>query len=374
MADSPPNPRILFLAPTFLWRRTGKALRGVQLFDLQLARELADLSVGLTIVADSSWSRRLNEQLGDRDIRVIYTPPFKYAIVNSVIGGLLARRSSYDAMILGNPARALTPAVRMLLKRRCVERITLIAHRSVRESFAAVSGAWPMRIVAVNSEIERQARALYSDVEIETYYGIPDPGRFHPATRERPDGPTRFCVIGKLDNAWKGADDAVAAFESLPDTIRSSCELHLASYERPPRLDRAGIVVHRWLASDQIPDLLRSMDVMLVPSTSHETFSQAIVQGMLTGLPVIVRDLPILTEKLDAGGGLVFSTVEQLRDAMVRLHQESSLRRELGCHGRATALERYTWSTRTFLERFVFDQAPPAPRTPIEAARADQIG
>ena len=86
----------------------------------------------------------------------------------------------------------------------------------------------------------------------------------------------------------------------------------------------------------------------------RETFSQAMVQGMLSGLPVLANDLPILTEKLDQGGGLVFRTPAELTGLMARLLADAPLRERLGGEARATALARYVWDTarfaRTYLE------------------------
>ena len=112
--------------------------------------------------------------------------------------------------------------------------------------------------------------------------------------------------------------------------------------------------------SRDTPDFLRTLDVLLVPSTSHETFSQAIVQGMLTGLPVVARDLPVLAEKLDAGGGIVAPDVPAMTGAMVRLATEPATRAAMGAAARATALDRYVWSTGRFLRDYALapDTAP----------------
>jgi glycosyltransferase involved in cell wall biosynthesis len=108
----------------------------------------------------------------------------------------------------------------------------------------------------------------------------------------------------------------------------------------------------------ELPDLLRTMDVMVVPSRDEEvmreTFSQAMVQGMLSGLPVIANDLPVLTEKLDQGGGLVVRSVKEMSEAMDKLAGDPVLRRRLGEEARRTALARYVWDTEAFVDKFLF--------------------
>jgi glycosyltransferase involved in cell wall biosynthesis len=99
------------------------------------------------------------------------------------------------------------------------------------------------------------------------------------------------------------------------------------------------------------------MDVMLVPSRDEEimreTFSQVMVQGMLSGLPVLASDLPVLREKLDCGGGAVFRDVQELSGLMVRMHEDRSLRAKWSAEARKTALARYVWDTRCFAENFL---------------------
>ena len=74
---------------------------------------------------------------------------------------------------------------------------------------------------------------------------------------------------------------------------------------------------------------------------------------MLTGLPLIVNNLPILTEKLDTGGGLVFSDINGLVEAMCQFAEDAQLRRKIGEQGRKTALERYVWSTQKFIDEIM---------------------
>ena len=71
---------------------------------------------------------------------------------------------------------------------------------------------------------------------------------------------------------------------------------------------------------------------------------------MLTGLPLIVNNIPVLTEKIDTGGGLVFDDVDGLTKAMRRFADDPQLRRKMGEQGRQTALERYIWNTQNFVD------------------------
>ncbi len=83
-------------------------------------------------------------------------------------------------------------------------------------------------------------------------------------------GIVNFCVLGRLDNAWKGADTAVEGFKKLPDEVRRHCRLHLASYDNPPPFTDPNIQACGWMSSEEIPEFLQQMDVMLVPSRDEE--------------------------------------------------------------------------------------------------------
>ena len=92
-----------------------------------------------------------------------------------------------------------------------------------------------------------------------------------------------------------------------------------------------------------------------------ETFSQATVQGMLTGLPVVHTSRPCLREKFDLGGGIQADTPGEIAAAMERLVDDPALRRRLGQAARRTALDRYVWDSARFCRRYLSPvSAPPA--------------
>ncbi len=365
---------ILFLEKTLLERRD-RPLRGVQLFNFHLIADLVRLGHAVAVPVERSWRSRFQAFIPDAMPELIEIPN-----LGSFAGALLAarrlRRRRFDALLLGNVGRGLAPAVRLLSPRAAAPRTLLIAHRSARKAFLRLLRDVPMDVVAVNDEIragfEGQIRG-----ELATYYGVANADAFHPPdTPKPPDAPVDFCVLGKLDPEWKGADLAMESFRALPDEVRRRCRLHLISYERPPETGDERIIAYPWTDPSRISDTLRTMDVIVVPSRSHETFSQAIVQGMLTALPAIASDLPVLAEKLDAGGGLIFSTPQELTESMRTLARDPQLRRRLGEQARRIALKRYVWSTSRFVERFLFppqraaDASAPATQTQQAPQRA----
>ena len=192
-------------------------------------------------------------------------------------------------------------------------------------------------------------------------YGVVDAGAWHPAEGSSASGggaaarrPTRFCVFGSLDSEWKGADTALAAWRLLPEETRRASELHLVAYSRVPDFSsEKGVFAHGWKDASALPETLRGMDVLLAPSRDPkrlmETFSQCVVQGMLTALPVIYTPIPVFVEKFDRGGGIEADSPASFAAAMARLAADPALRREMGAKARETALARYVWDWPGFL-------------------------
>ena len=346
--------RLFFLEKVFLKPRRAP-VRGVELFNLNLLRDLAALAYRVVVPVHATWADTVRQHAGP-NAQIMRCPPGGMPFVNALLAACQVR-GPIEAGILGNVGNGLVPAIKLLATRRVTDRWVLLAHREPSPRFVRACTRLPLTVVAVNDKIaghfspDRFAR-------VETWYGITDADRFHPpAPADTPTGPFKFCVLGQLDNAWKGADTAVAAFRLLPPDLRARCELHLASFARPPEFPEPAIHAHAWMPVDQIPDFLRGMHAMLVPSRDEgvmrETFSQAIVQGMLTGLPVCTTNLPILVEKLDAGGGLVADSPAHLAEHMQELATDPALCRRLGQAGRQTALSRYTWDTPAFADRYL---------------------
>ena len=464
--------KVAFFEKVFLDRRaSASVLRGVELFNLRLVRDLCELGIEVALFVEPSWRDTVLRELPDaKGLRLVAANGFGSSLFSGLfaarrIRALAHREGRFDALLLGNVANRLIPALWLLRPGRDFARAVLVAHRKPSPRFLRAIRHLPGRIVAVSEPVAADFRGQGLAADVAVDYGIMDAGLFHPAdtggapspvptdaggapssvpadvggapspvpadaggapspvpadaggapspvpadvggapspvpanaggapspvpanaggapspvpadtggapspvpanARGRlPLGKTRFCVLGALDNAWKGADTAVDAFLLLPESLRSRCELHLVAYRSPPSFpDQAGIVAHSWRDSSDIPAFLRSMDVLLVPSRDEhvmrETFSQAVVQGMLTGLPVVYAPIPVLSEKFDLGGGIPASTPAEFAAAMARLANNPALRAEMGAKGRATALARYVWDTARFVERHLFPNTAP---------------
>lgn len=360
--------RVAFLEKVFLKRRRGnESLRGVELFNLGLARELGALGYRVDLAAECSWAPVLSKALGEAPgVRVLAVRQWLHPVFAALGAASAFRREArragapYGTFLVGNVGNGLLPAIRRLTACRVFRSMVLVAHREASARFLRGMARLPGHVVAVCEPIARAFREWPVKAAVHVDYGVMDAASFRPvAPGERAeDGVVRFGVLGALDNAWKGADMAVAAFEHLDPALRARCELHLMAYAEPPIFSEGSrIVAHRWAEAGTVPAFLRSLDALVVPSRDEEvmreTFSQATVQGMLTGLPVLHSALPVLVEKFDQGGGIRFDDVAGLTGAMERVARDPQLRARLGAEGRTTALARYVWNTARFAERYL---------------------
>ena len=92
-----------------------------------------------------------------------------------------------------------------------------------------------------------------------------------------------------------------------------------------------------------IPAILASLDVTVLPSTS-ESLSNAILESMASGVPVIANDVGGNTELLAKDRGILLppNDVEALENALLRIAADLPLRESLGRNARRFAHENFT--------------------------------
>ncbi len=364
---------VLIVEQGFLKDRGSAPARGVELFRLNLIRDLAERDIHMSVVATRSWARLVREMMAvaraesaDR-VRIIEVPRLGRAVGGGLAGVWLARRlmpaGGFDALIFGNARMGLAPAMLASSILGLARRTLLFAHRKPGARFLDAVTTVGFRVVANSRMIADEYRGL-TPGGIDVCYGLTGGERYHPGPRQEaaargedpPDGVVRFCLLARLPNNSKGLEVALAAWDLLPATVRNRCHLHLASWSSPPDLGRDGVTAHAWIANERVPEFLRGMDAMLCIST-YETFSQAMVQGMLTGLPVIATALPVYVEKIGADGsrgGIVCSGSAEIARAMERVSGDVRMRARLGSAGREEALARWVWDADRFIERHLF--------------------
>ena len=94
---------------------------------------------------------------------------------------------------------------------------------------------------------------------------------------------------------------------------------------------------------DDIPRLLSAADVFVFPSLI-EGLGGAMIEAMATGLPIIASDIPVLREVLGVKNTAALvppGNSELLCAALINLHDDASLRVDLGADNRERFLKRF---------------------------------
>ena len=102
-----------------------------------------------------------------------------------------------------------------------------------------------------------------------------------------------------------------------------------------------------WLPSAQIVDYYHTLDVLVLPSRSRpnwkEQFGRVLVDAMACGVPVIGSTCGEIPNVI-GDAGLIFpeGDVAALRAQLQRLHDDTTLRRDLAQRGRQRVLDHFT--------------------------------
>jgi glycosyltransferase involved in cell wall biosynthesis len=181
-------------------------------------------------------------------------------------------------------------------------------------------------------------------VDTETFRPMPDVERI----------PGRILTTASADVPLKGLANLILALARLRDT---HAHAHLVVVGKPreesrtPQLIRDlrlvdAVQFRSGLDDDEIAALYAQAEVAVVPSL-YEGFSLPAIEAMASGVPLLATRGGALPDTVGEDGetGLLVDTgdPEALRAALVRVLDDSALRRRIGAAGRRRALERFSW-------------------------------
>ena len=162
--------------------------------------------------------------------------------------------------------------------------------------------------------------------------------------------PARLIYVGRL-HEQKGLDVLLAAFCALQHRYRGSVRLDLvgdgpltdALQNQANRLGITGSVVF-WGRRDDVLARLQSADIFVLPSRA-EGISNALLEAMACGLPVVVSKIPGNVDVIEhKKNGLQFAVDDpgSLTSSLLLLLDQPHLRRCLGQAGRRTVEDHYS--------------------------------
>lgn len=169
------------------------------------------------------------------------------------------------------------------------------------------------------------------------------------AARARSRTPATLVIVGGHPGEWEGEHPA--------ETI--------------DRLGADGVVLAGWYAQDELPELLRAADALVLAS-ARESFGQVIVEAMACGVPPIAAASLGPARIVDDGDtGWLFEPDdrEALVDALVQAIDDAPERRRRATLAEHAARRRFAWPALAerlgaVLEEVVAEEPPPAPAEP----------
>ena len=200
--------------------------------------------------------------------------------------------------------------------------------------------------------------AITEDVKVElldaglheiNIISIPNGVELPPLRKGALENPITIAYIGRLIDR-KRVDLLVSALASLRESFdavliiagdgpnKAGLERHCEqlNVSNSVRFDGS-------LSKSGIASLLREADIFALPSDS-EGMSNALLEAMAAGLPVVVADIAANHSLVQQGvTGFLFSDLKSLEDALIELSSNQSLRSRLGREGRQLMSNRYSF-------------------------------
>ncbi len=145
-----------------------------------------------------------------------------------------------------------------------------------------------------------------------------------------------FLFVGRLEKI-KGVQDILPAFagEDGPDLL----VIGSGVYEDELRNQAAGLGRVKFLGRLPPEALSRYYGhalALIVPSVCYETFGIILIESFRNGTPVIARDIGPFGEIVARGGGLLFASDAEFRQALDRFGADKAFRERLGREARAS--------------------------------------
>jgi glycosyltransferase involved in cell wall biosynthesis len=295
---------------------------------------------------------------------------------NSIRAGLALAASGLSVSALSRSRRV----ARIVHVRDCLPRGT------VSDATLRLIGATATTVLANSHHTARSVLAVAPHARVEVAYSPVDLARFDPGRIERAAARARLGVAGAREfligvvaqlTQWKGQETAVRALELVRSQGVDAHLLLVGSAKflsAAARHDNAAYIEHlrsrieaaglservSWLGErEDVPELMRALDVLLMPST-EEPFGRAAAEAMAMEVPVLATNVggpaEIVRDGVD-GHLLPPGDPEAWGRALAQLAASPQTRAEMGRAGGERAREQFSLERHVKTVMAVYDEA-----------------
>jgi glycosyltransferase involved in cell wall biosynthesis len=234
------------------------------------------------------------------------------------------------------------------------------SHSLLDKRYARTIAGWTLGnrqslVLACSEYNARPLRTLLGEDAVQVVYnGVSDQG-FRP--REPKTGPVRVGILGRIAPE-KGQLDFIRAASAIPDRekaqflITGGALFSGAAYEQSVRdaAAAAGVEIRGWTAN--VSQALHGLDILAVPSASHDASPRVILEALSAGTCVLSYPSGGIPELIRDGYSGMLTTshsFEELATRIRTLAADQELRSRLAANGRRE------WEARFRVERFRYE-------------------
>lgn len=164
-----------------------------------------------------------------------------------------------------------------------------------------------------------------------------------------------FIYSGRID-VYKGVLELIKAFKKVDYNNKKLLIVGKSWFDKKDKQDKytnslvkesedicEDVIFSGFIAPHNMPLMYQISDCLVVPSVWEEPFGVVALEGMASGLPLIVTDSGGLTEVVDKKCAFILDKEEKLVDNLVnkmkKIISEKKLAKEMGEHGRKRVIE-----------------------------------
>jgi glycosyltransferase involved in cell wall biosynthesis len=163
--------------------------------------------------------------------------------------------------------------------------------------------------------------------------------------------PFKVVYTGAIWRKTRGLENIIAAIKDLTDVefviagwYRDKDKEFLEQILEIPNVKFRGLLEpNDALALEASADVMIALYEPELPLYSV-TLPNKLFESMACGVPLITNVASEVVNEVGSGIIVKYNDVEQIKEAIVKLRDDSELRRKLGLNGRKAFLEKYSWS------------------------------